>query len=276
MRQLLPRLSLLLFALFLAGMADTALYLIFDSKSDAVRTLAGERHALVGKLPEAVANVNILPRDSDANKEAERIALLNGKVLDQRCDAAGIAVRFLELRGRIWRGVLTVSEAVQPGRYALTVFPRERLRSDPPSQEPSTVMVTVFADPKARRHSYTALSERYLGVGPWWVVMAIIPLVGLLLLQNFRQSAREDAALQAKGLGTIYKLARNQDHWELLFGLGSRHGVREGESLALLDRAGRQVGLVTARRVGPDSTWGRAGLDAAVEPSHRVSKLPVR
>ena len=112
------------------------------------------------------------------------------------------------------------------------------------------------------RRSYLSLCERYLGFGPWWLVTGVAILAGFVLWRQFTLSGETDAALQASGLGPIYKLARNKDHWELLFGLGRRHGVREGEVLALLDQKRTRVGSVTALRVGEESSQARLGLDA--------------
>ncbi len=274
MRKILPRLSVLLFILFLAGMADIVLYLVFDARSEVLRALPGTRHQVVGKLPVAVENVNLLPRSEDAARESERVALLNAKVLDQKADAPGVSVRFLELRGRVWRGELIVAPEVAAGRYVVEVFPREVIDREAADREPSRVQVAVFPDAASLRASYASLSERYLGVGPWWVVSAIVPLAALLLFQAFGRAGREDAGLQARGLGPIYKLAREKDHWELLVGLGADHGVGEGDSLYLFDPKQRLVGTMTVLRVGPESAEARLGPDADVSPSHLVARTP--
>lgn len=270
MRPLLSRISLVLFVLFLAGMVDIGLYLAFDARGDVLRGLPGERLEVVGKLPRPVDNINILPRSDDSAKEAARIALLNDKVLAQRADAPGLFVHFQELRGRVWRGELSVSEETPPGRHRVEVFPRERLGGGGFSQ----VSVNVYATSRDRRLSYISLTERLFGFGPWWVVTAVLPLAGLLLFVAFRQSVRDEAALQARGLGSIYKLVRGTDHWDVLFGLGREQGVREGDGLLLIDRRGRLVGRLTARRVGPDTAQARLGLDVAVSPTCLVAKLP--
>lgn len=274
MRLVLPRLSLALFVLFLAGLVDIGLYLAFDARGDSLRSLAGERHEVVGKLPAPVDNIHILPRSNDAAQEARRIALLNDKVLTQLADAPGLRIHFLELRGRVWRGELTVADDAPAGSHTVAVFPRERLGALGNPGGSSLVEVAVFATPRDLRHSYISLTERLFGFGPWWVVTAILPLAGLLLYAAFRQSARDDAALQARGLGPIYKLAKNKDHWDMLFGLGREHGVREGEALVLVDRGGRLIGRLTARKVGPDTAEARLGLDVPVSPTHLVAKAP--
>lgn len=274
MGRLLPKISVFLFVLFLAGILDIALYLAFDARGDLLRSLPGQSHEVVGKLPESVQNINLLPRDRDDDKEAERIQLLNDKVLASRADVPGLSIHFLELRGRVWRGELYVAADTPPGRHTVQVYPRENLAPANPKDEPSLVQVQVFATPAALRASHTSLSERFLGVGPWWVVMAVIPLAGLLLAYTFRQGGAHEAALRAKGLAPIYKLARNKDHWELIFGLGSDDGVREGEVLELRDSRERLVGTVTAARVKGATAEARLSLDADVSPFHLVGKAP--
>jgi hypothetical protein len=262
-----------LFVLFIVGMVDIALYLTFDEHSDLLRCLPGQQEAVMGKLPEALDNVNILPRSDDAAEEVRRVALLNDKVLAQQADVPGLSIRFEELRGRMWRGELAVGEGTAPGQHKVMVFPRETLNPEAPPVAPSLVHVAVFASPAAMRQSYVSLSERYLGFGPWWMIAAIVPLAALLLLYNFRRSAVEDAVLQARGMGPIYKLAKAKDHWDMLFGLGTIHGVREGENLALLNRQRQRVGTVTAREVKADSASARLDPEADVSPFHLVAKV---
>lgn len=274
MERLLSRLSILLLAIFLVGVADIVLYLVFDARGDMLRVVPDTRNEVVGKLSESVHNINILPRADDASREAERIELLNTKVLAQHADTAGLDIHFLELRGRIWRGELTVGPDTPLGPHKVTVFPREALGSDAPPEEPSVVLVTVYPDAAAIRQSHVSLCERYLGFGPWWLVTAVAILACVVLWRQFLLSGEADAKLQASGLGPIYKLARDKDHWELLFGLGSRHGVREGEVLALLDQKRVRVGQVTAVRVGEESAQARLGFDAAISPYYLVAKLP--
>lgn len=68
---------------------------------------------MVGKLPESVANANLLPRDRDEGKEAERIALSNDKVLTYAAEVPQIRLHFegddLELRDSRERLVGTVT-----------------------------------------------------------------------------------------------------------------------------------------------------------------------
>lgn len=272
MRNVLSRLSVLLFLLFLAGIVDIILYLAFDAHSDVLRTLPGQQHEVVGKLPEAVSNIYAMPRTDDSTKETQRIALLNDKVLAFHTETAGLTLHFQELRGRVWRGELHVGPQTPPGRHTVTVSTKETLHPLATGEEASTVLVDTFADAAALRQSYVSLSERFLGIGPWWLVTAILPLAGLLLLHGYRRAGEEEARLRARGLGPIYKLARGKDHWDILFGLGSIHGVQEGETLALLNAKLHRVGTILATRVGRESTEARLGLDADISPFHVVTR----
>lgn len=276
MRPALSRISILLFVVFLAGIVDIILYLTFDSRADMVRTLPGQTREVVSKLPDSVENINVLPRVDDENKDAERVALLNDKVLTYRADTPDISVTFQELRGRVWRGKFSFGESTPVGRHVVLVLPREIYHPGPEDAAASKITVAVFANAGEMRRSYTSLTERYLGVGPWWVVVSIIPLAALLLLHTYRQAGVEVARLQAMGLGPIYKLAKKKDAWEVVFGLGSRHGVQEGEHLSLLGPDRRPVGTVMARRVWTETAEAQVPLDADVSPYHFVAKTDAR
>ena len=231
MGRLLPKLSIVLFVLFLVGILDIALYLIFDARGDILRSLPGQSHEVLGKLPESIQNVNALPRERDAEKDAQRIALLNDKVLAYATDVPGISIHFQELRGRVWRGELTVADGTPPGRHTVRVFPKEMLATPPPSEEPSTVKVQVFATPAALRASHMSLAERFLGVGPWWVIMGIIPLAGVLLVVTFRQHG-VDGGHRSRAFAVACAFDQFGDHaecrWRITFG-GGRFAEREGD-----------------------------------------------
>jgi hypothetical protein len=70
-------------------------------------------------------------------------------------------------------------------------------------------------------------------------------------------------------------MAYRKTGWEILFGLGSDHGLRNGDVLQLLDARQRHVGCdIVAFHVGPQS--GEAVVDPAVKlgPGFMVHRPP--
>ena len=223
------------------------------------RAAAGESVPVGGKLsvsPEDLAEI----RDFDSAKAAE--------YLEAKLDTPDAQVQLLELQGRIWRGEVTVADEVRSGEYSLQVLPR----GANPQEDATLYRLRLFPDGRALRRDLPSFCERDLGVRPFWLFVGLLPLgLGCLGL-SFLFSSREDARRQALGLGSIYKLARRKHAWEVLFGLGSRHGVRPGERLLLLDSRRRVVGDLVAAKVGPEASHAEVGLETAIEPGFLVAR----
>ncbi len=187
-------------------------------------------------------------------------------VLAYETDSPDLSLSLLELKGRMWRGELAAKTTAKSGQFGIKVYNQ----ADPGEEEPVFV-VRLFPDEAALRADLPSFSARYLGVRPLWLAfLGLVLGLGLLAL-SFVRSGREEAELQAQGIGSIYKLAKRKDEWEIIFGLGSEHGVHPGDRLLLLDRQRNVVGELTASRVGLDGSHATLPLDADVRPGYFVA-----
>jgi hypothetical protein len=169
-------------------------------------------------------------------------------------------IHFIELKGRLWRAELQADSGAAPGEYPIFI----RQRSLPPDPETPPLQVRIFADEEALHASQTSLFRRYLGIAPWTAAVGLLPVALLLAYRTYRCAEGSISALQARGLGPIYKMAYRKTGWEILFGLGSDHGLRNGDVLQLLDARHHPVGHdVVAFHVGPQS--GEAIVDPKVK-----------
>lgn len=175
---------------------------------------------------------------------------------------------FVELKGKIWRGVLTIPTIVEPGEYRFHVHGRH----DSPTPDDEAYVLRIFVDKASYRADFRSWFMRLLGVKPWVATMSLIPVGVLLLGASFLVSSRDETRMQAKGIGSIYKLARRDDHWEVIFGLGSNQGVNEGDRLAILDRGRAHVGDLVAQKVRADFSIAHVALDTPLAPGFLVAR----
>ena len=248
------------FLVLLLGAADT-LYKAAVSEPTLLRVMAGGEAPVSGDLE--------LPLDEVSIEEHSKVAR-GGRALDDylgfESSSKSVDVRFEELRGRFWRGSVHVAETAGPGEKTFRVFIQGQPR---PEREP-LYSVRVFREAWRLRADLDSLTERRLGIQPWWSIVVMLPLGLLCMFKVYQQSGRDEERLIGSGMGPIYKLARRKQSWEIIFGLGSRQGVREGDRLLVVDREGRPAGHVYAIKVGPDASHATLDVTVPVTPEHLV------
>lgn len=141
------------------------------------------------------------------------------------------------LGGQMWRGRLRIRPTAAPGKYLLQVQPRQPLAAVPPLP----YRIQIHPDLPSWRRSSPSFFWRYLGFSPWWGVG--LGLVGFLFAvgSTFWLSGQVDRALAREGVAEVYAVRRLPQGWELTFGLGQEHGLREGSKVLLLDLQGQPV-----------------------------------
>lgn len=259
MKRTLSLISKALFALLACSILDSALYLIFDSGGP-TRMVRGDGMNIVGTLSEKEASV--LPLETNPDRDAAFRAAYANEMLRFSPDSEYLHMRLADLRGRIWRGHLSVSPETMEAEYGFTILPK--LLS--PNEKTERHRVRVFESRRALRDSYVSFSFRYLGIAPWWVTAGTMVLVLVLLAGVYLEGGKETRDMQARGLGPIYRLVKVKEQWELFFGLGREHGVAEGDRLAVLDADGHWLAEFAAYEVGAEAARGR--LDKTIPVKH--------
>lgn len=256
MKQFLNRFSVVLFVLLLLAALDAAHGGI--RSGNLFRVQAGKSAPVGGRLDVSPEDLAEIPH-FDPTQAAQ--------YLGATLSTPDAAVELLELKGRIWRGLLVCNAEATPGEYRLTLVPR----GGNPAEDATVYTVLLFADAASYRASLPTFGERRLGVRPIWLCLALLPPALACLGLSFLLSGREEARRQARGLGPIYKLARRKEAWEVIFGLGRVHGLSEGDRLLLLDRGLNVIGGLVAGRVSHDSTRAEVGLDVPIRADSLVA-----
>jgi len=256
-RSVFHKLAIAIFLLVIFAAADT--FRGGFGSDTLFRAAAGETIAIGGKLsvsPEDLAEI----RDFDPEKAST--------YLDTSLGTHDAEVRLLELQGRIWRGELTVGRGAAGGEFLLRVMPK----GGSPDEDATIYQVRLLPDAEALRLDLPSFCERRLGIRPFWVFLSLLPLGLGCLGVSFLLSNREDGRKQAAGLGPIYRMARDKESWKIIFGLGSVHGVHDGDRLLLLDKTGKVVGDLVAEKVGPEAAHAEVDLKIDLAPGFLVAR----
>ena len=253
-----------LFVLTLLGVADGLSRSLIEP-AHTFRVAAGSEVLASGTLD--------ITLDADGVKAHSEVARSGdakrlNTYLQYTASSPEIQLEFVELRGTLWRAVVRAPRSLPAGVVDFVVFARVQ----PPTDKTPRYALRVFDSPEALRADLPSFAMRYLGIEPWWVVMICLPLAAFFGFLVFRATGEEEDALIARGIGPIYKLAKNKEGWEILFGLGMKQGLQAGEELVLLAPDGRVAGTFRPGQIGPTSTRATLDLGTEIRPDFYVAR----
>jgi hypothetical protein len=254
----------LLLVLILAAMLDTCVA-AYRTPKRLFAAVAGEETAISGQLEGQVVPSGAGGTIFSENK-VTRPALLK-TLLRVAPEHRGLAIRFVERNGRLWRAVLTVQSGVAEGDYAFQVLQPSEVGLNEP-----TYTVRVFGSAEARQASDPSYTVRLTGIEPWWLILAAFPPLVILMARSWQTSRAEERRLRRIGIGTIYKLARRKDHWELVGGLGHADGLRGGDPVDLLRPDHAVLAETTVHSVKTDYFTAYVDLAVPVTPDCLVAR----
>ncbi len=172
------------------------------------------------------------------------------------------------LGGNMWRGRLAVESNLAPGKYAVTVKPK-----DYPKDKPGyDLRVVVYGDPLSRQAQFKSLIRSQTGASPYLVAAAFLPLIGITLGLVYLLSRRIEALQAEKGLAEIYYVSRKEGEYRLGFSLGTRQGVKPGDQVAILDPEGNPVGTARVEESSDQDSVGLTASEHDIRPGYLVSR----
>jgi hypothetical protein len=261
------RVTIAFFILFLLTVVDSICFALFESKT-VFKVIAGGQIPISGKLVKPVDVRNIPKRGTGGEFDPQGVQRLN-RLLTYEPSQRGYYIQFTGLEGRIWHGLLQIESSALPGEFGFNVFASD---NPPVSAESSAYRVIIYPDLETYRRSFFCLSKRWLGINPWWLSLLFLPVSILFFIAVFRATAIEDAKLQANGIGPIYKLAKRKEHWEVIFGLGHRHGVQPGDTLLILDPKRQPAGQLPVEQVHADYSTARVSLEERIRADYLIAR----
>ncbi len=243
-RGFVSRLGTVVGIIFVLSVIDTFVSAHLQQKGS-VRVLVGTQQAVSGELAVPVRSAD------EVHYRAESPVLL---------------LQIVEARGRIWRGTLRVPLSASPGTYDLQVF---SLSNTQPEKVPR-LKVMIFDSQQALRASYLSITRKMLGIDPWWISIAVLPVLVALLFASYRLSTRQEDLLRRKGFTPIIKMARRKDHWKITATFAGQPLINTGDMIELVDPKLKKTAEMVVEKVENDRIEGRVSLDAEVRPDGYV------
>ncbi len=172
------------------------------------------------------------------------------------------------LGGQMWRGQLVVGTQIPPGKYTLSVMPK-----NPPSDRaPLVYRINVYPDYSSWRQHSPSYLTRYSGLSPWWVIGGSFLSLAMLGGIIFFLSSRVDSLMAQSGQAEVYRVRRVQNGYEISFGLGTDHGVHAGSRLSLYDREGRHLGRIEVMEASARDAMAVGEFNRTIQDGFTVSK----
>jgi hypothetical protein len=252
-RQLAGKIGTLFIILFFAGAMDGVLS-TFRQPANTLEVLPGTSHKISGSLPEKVASLNDIEYTSASD--------------DIRLTIEAIGTGFW-LGGDMWRGLLSIGPETAPGDYTLKVAPKGKEYPKPLPE----FRIKVYEDAQHHQQASKSLIKKYLGLSPWMIAAFFLPLTFLTFGAVYYMSHKIERLMAAEGKAIVY-MVRPGDAggYEIAFALGSRHGVRPGDRLTLLDGKEATVGDIEVSKVSETDSIAYVGSDSDIKPGYIVRR----
>ncbi|MFH2218992.1 MAG: hypothetical protein ABII68_04955 [Pseudomonadota bacterium] len=261
------KVAVLVLILLALSILDTLIMVVTGSKYT-FKAVAGNPVYISGKLTAPVDENRVKYYTQIAGTKPNRTPY--DEIITYTPQYDFFRLRFLEAKGRLWRGVLESAKSAPQGDYVVSLF-QEAEGFD---EKAPKFTIRLFQNDRAYRKSFSSLSQRYFGFAPFWMTLVLFPLALYCIYITMREGGKELEALQSEGVGPIYKLAKRKTDWEVVFGLGSQHGVRPGDHLVVLNKHREPVGEIVATEVESESTNATYPLADPIAPDYLIAIKP--
>ncbi len=182
------------------------------------------------------------------------------------------------LGDNMWRGHIRINPDLKQATARVKITFKD-LSGIKPSALPKLekrliYTVRVFEDERAmRRHDLSAVT-RILGLSPWVLPVASLPVIILSAIAGFFLSGKIEENMARNGKAEIFRVSRQDDNrLEIHFGMGKKHGLDTGERLMLFNKAGLLVTEIFVTTVNPESATAFAEPTLPVTPGYLVSRV---
>ncbi len=236
--------------LFLLTTLD-ALIAQFRDVPNELHMIAGDSVKVNGQLRESVPGTEALTCTSTSDLIGIQFAVIH---------------QGFWLGGTMWRGALTVAAGISPGSYSVTVTSTV----DPPNKPSAVFRVVVYPDRESLIGGSRSIFKRHTGISPWWGFALFLPLSIATVAAVYLLSQKRDQMLASEGKAEVYHITAMADGYQIVFGLGARHGLSPGSHLTLLDKSGSPAGTVEVTEATDTDATGMLPPECTVKIGYLV------
>ncbi len=246
-RKILGRIGALIFILFFGSVLDSCVAR-FREPLFTVHLLPGESELVDGQVDHDLKELSLLRVETSH----EAVQLKIGRFQPGYW-----------LGGNMWIGAISAAADAPDGTYELRVFALDKPRKEPVA----AFRAIVYTDAAALRASYLSLIRRTFDVPPGTVALALIPALALVLGLMVLLGRRVERLLAGLGQAEVFMVKAAPGGHEVYFGLGRRHGVREGMTVQIVAPNGRPICEALVRKVDEGNAMALA--------DERAERLPL-
>lgn len=225
----------------------------FFEPTNVFHVLPGEAVEANGPLPENIKRTEELLYTSDSPQLTVHFETIHAGYF---------------LGGNMWRGRLLAGETIAPGKYTVSIRPKDY----PPEKPAYQLRVVVHPNQMSRQAQFYSLIKRQTGRSPYLFALACLPLIGLCLGAVFFLSRRIDELEAASGTAEIYHVAKQEGIYRITFGMGQKHGLNVGDRLTILDPAGNYLGSAQVVEVSDCDASALAPVEKVLRAGYFVSR----
>ncbi len=171
--------------------------------------------------------------------------------------------------GRMWRGTLKVAPDARPEKYVVSVYGKE----DQKKVGSNVFQIIVYPDRSAILADSKSYIQRYSGFSPWIIAGFLLFLVLLACGSLYLLSSKRDRMMADRGEAEVFHITKDAVGVSVYFGLGSRHGIKKGSKLILMEPDGLPVGEITVESVSESDGLAILGPQSEVRPGYLVKKI---
>ncbi|MBE9572892.1 MAG: hypothetical protein IMF11_19885 [Proteobacteria bacterium] len=203
-----------------------------------------------------------------SGKSSKRIKSI--EQLSYTASSKEITLRFTNTESsvwyNIWYGILEFDSSAQPGDHTLSVS----CEAEIPEKRITQYKIRVYKDISTYESHLRSYIRRHWGVSPWWIFLGILPILVFSFAFVYHLSGRKASLMAASGHTEIYRLKRSGEDWLLSFGLGSEHGVKQGDIVPIYAPDGASVGTAKVQDVFPTHSVAIAHGWQKIKPDYEV------
>lgn len=177
----------------------------------------------------------------------------------------------------MWRANVIAPRDLQSGTYRISIKYPDLQNIKPKDlkkfEKLSNYTINVYEDTNALQAGSFSMITRLSGVSPWLVFAVFFPMILIGGAANYKISSILEIIMAENGQAEIYRISKVEKGFEIYFGLGKKHGLKNGDIISLLTDNGDYIAKIEVENAGLENSTALVGVYRDVKPGYLVSRL---